>query len=418
MKYISSLKNNTALLKNISYLGVVQGLNYILPLITLPYLVRVIGVEKFGVISLATAVISFFLVITDYGFNYTATREVALNKNNNKELVNIFSSVMIVKFLLLFLSFIFLIFLIFFVSKFKEYSIIYYLTFGSVIGQVLFPIWFFQGMEKMKFVAIVNISSKILSTILIFLLVKSAGDYYLVPMLISFGAISSGLFSIYLIWKEFGIHFKFQRKSELLRHIKGGKNLFLTSFLSTLLTSSGLLILGFFANHSVVGVYASIEKLFKAITGVFSPITQAIYPLSCRKVNQNKTLAREYIYRLVAAMIAVSLMVIFVVIFNANNILNIFYGSDLTQYSYILKIMMLWLFFGVVNNVVGIQFLSAKKLDVFYLKSFIFAGLITLLLNFFLIPKLVMDGILYSMVIGELVLTFSMLFLIRKNRLF
>ena len=96
MKYISSLKNNTALLKNISYLGVVQGLNYILPLITLPYLVRVIGVEKFGVISLATAVISFFLVITDYGFNYTATREVALNKNNNEELVNIFSSVMIV----------------------------------------------------------------------------------------------------------------------------------------------------------------------------------------------------------------------------------------------------------------------------------------------------------------------------------
>lgn len=418
MKYINSLRNNSTLLKNISYLGAVQGLNYILPLITLPYLVRVVGVEKFGIISLATAVISFYLVITDYGFNYTATREVALNRNNKKELISIFSSVMVIKFLLLFLSFISLVFLVSFFHKFEEFSLIYYLTFGVVIGQVLFPIWFFQGMEKMKFVAIVNISSKIISTILIFLLVKSKNDFYLVPMFISLGAIFSGFFSIYIMWKEFGVFFKFQGRSELIRHLKGGKNLFFTSFLSTLLTSSGILILGFFANNHVVGIYAAVEKLFKAIVGVFSPITQAIYPLSCRKVNEDKEVAKKYITRLIAIMVAISLLVVFVVIFNANSILKIFYGDSLVQYSYILKIMMLWLIFSVVNNVVGIQFLSAKRLDKFYLNSFIFAGLITLLLNFILIPNLAMDGILYSMVVGELALTFSMLFLIKKKALF
>lgn len=78
------LKNKSVFLKNLISLATVQGLNYLLPLLTLPYLVRVVGVDKFGVLSLATVVIAFFIVVTDYGFNYTATREISLNKSNKR----------------------------------------------------------------------------------------------------------------------------------------------------------------------------------------------------------------------------------------------------------------------------------------------------------------------------------------------
>ncbi|MFX7844873.1 oligosaccharide flippase family protein, partial [Acinetobacter baumannii] len=87
--------------------------------------------------------------------NFTATREVAVHKENNEKLNEIFSSIMIIKFFLLVISFIILLVLVSFFEKFSADPELYFLTFGTVLGQVLFPIWFFQGIEKMKYITII-----------------------------------------------------------------------------------------------------------------------------------------------------------------------------------------------------------------------------------------------------------------------
>ncbi|OTG90620.1 flippase [Acinetobacter sp. ANC 3832] len=403
-------------LGNFFSLATLQGLNYILPLLTLPYLVRVLGVEKFGLLAFATAIIGYFIVLTDYGFNFTATRDVSLHRDNNEKLNEIFSSVMIIKFVLCTISLLILTVLIICFNKFNADPWLYYLTFGTVFGQILFPVWFFQGVEQMRYITIINIIAKTFFTIAIFLMVKHSSDYLLVPLLTSLGAIFAGLYSLFLIHKSFNISFKLQEINVVVSYLKGGSNLFLTSALGNLLTSSGTVILTFVSTSTVVGYYSAAEKLFRAIVGLFTPITQALYPISCRKLAQQIT-AQSYIKRVGIVIGGMAMFVSLIVALLSEKIITFVYGVAFQSYSYILAVMMIWLFFGVINNIIGIQYLSASRKDKFYTASFLVAGLVTVLLNLVLIPHLLINGILISMISGEILLTICMLALIFRFKL-
>ena len=106
LKEVSHQEENKQLLSNFLSLTTLQAFTYILPLITLPYLVRVLGTEKFGLVMFAQAFIIFFNIFVDYGFNLSATREVSVNRDNKNKLTEIYSSVISIKLLLLVVSFV------------------------------------------------------------------------------------------------------------------------------------------------------------------------------------------------------------------------------------------------------------------------------------------------------------------------
>ncbi|MDN5488655.1 MAG: oligosaccharide flippase family protein, partial [Lactococcus lactis] len=195
-----------------------------------------------------------------------------------------------------------------------------------------------------------------------------------------------------------------------------GSNLFFTSVLSNLLTSSGTVILSFVSTNTVVGYYSAAEKLFRAIVGLFTPITQALYPISCRKVNQEGN-AKSYIKKLAMVIGGMALFIGVSVATLSEKIVTLIFGASFQSYSYILAIMMVWLFFGVINNIIGIQYLSALRKDKFYTFSFVVAGLVTVILNLVLIPHLLINGVLISMITGEILLSICMLALIFRFKL-
>ncbi len=263
---------------NFASLVVLQGINYLVPLIIFPYLVRVLGIDGFGLYSFIFYVVWIGVVISDYGFDLTATKLISLNTKNSAKTDEIFSSVLILKMFLsiLFLGFLTILILTF--DKFNKDYELYYLAFGFVIGQVLFPVWFYQGIEKMRYITILNAVAKIIFTLLIFIFVKSIDDLYLVFIFNGLGAIVAGGLALYIAISKFNISFKMQKLSTLIYYLKDGWYVFTSRVAVELYTSANIIILGFFVSNTVLGYFSIVEKIIRALGSILEPLTRATYP--------------------------------------------------------------------------------------------------------------------------------------------
>jgi PST family polysaccharide transporter len=397
------------LFSNFLYLSLLQATNYLLPLITFPYLARVLGPEKFGLIAFAQAFMQYFVVLTDYGFNLSATREVSIYREDKDKLEEIFSAVMIIKLVLLLVSFILLITIVFSFEKFRKNWIVYILTFGIVIGQTLFPIWFFQGLEKMKYITFLNILAKFLFTIFIFLLVKESSDYWKVPLFLSLGFILSGIIALYIVLKNFKIHLKIVNFSILKYYLKEGGYIFISNIAISLYTISNTLILGLFTNSTIVGYYAAAEKIIKAIQGLYGPVSQTIYPYITKIVQDNKLRAIQILRKLVLLYAITSFLISTLVLIFSDLLINLIVGPDFKESIKVLRIISFLPFIISLSNILGIQTMLSFNYKKAFTKILIIASFINICLSILLIPTLQHIGAALSVTITESFITISML---------
>jgi PST family polysaccharide transporter len=262
------------ILNNFFSLTLLKVLTYILPLITFPYLIRVLGVEKFGLIMFAQATMYYFEIVVDFGFNLSATREVALNAEKKNKLNEIISAVFSIKFVLLIISFLILFMVLSIFDRFTDDYLIYYYSFLKVIAFAFFPVWFFQGIEKMKYVTWINIVSKTIYTILIFVFIRDESDYLLVPLINGFGFFLGSLLALYYLFKHFKHAFVFNSFAIIKQHFIDSSMFFLSRVSVSLYTSSNTFVLGLVASNLTVGYYAIAEKLYIVIRQLYQPIVQ------------------------------------------------------------------------------------------------------------------------------------------------
>jgi len=361
------------LISNFSSLLLLKITTYIFPLITLPYLVRVLKIETYGFVMFAQSFIMFLNILVDFGFNLSATREIAVHRDNKKKLTEIFSSVMIIKGFLVALSFIILAILLFTIDKFTPHWKLYMCTFLIIVGHALFPIWYFQGLEKMKYITIVSITSKLLFTVTIFIFIHSQSDYLFVPILNGSGLITGSLLSLWILNKQFKQSFAFQKYTILKQYFIDSLQFFLSRVSVSLYTTINTVIIGIFTNNTMVGYYSIADKLYIVIQSIYGPINQVLYPF----ISKEKNIALfKKIFKLVVFLNIIGIIILFLF---GQSIFNLLFTESIgIKAIQVFNILLLAALVVVPSMLIGYPFLGALGFAKIANKSVIYASLIHL----------------------------------------
>jgi polysaccharide transporter, PST family len=278
------------LIENITSLFVLQGLIYLFPLITYPYLIRILGPEKFGLLAFAQALIQYFVIFTDYGFNMSASREIAIHREDEERLASIFSATMLVKLTLLLISAVVYIILVITVPYFRNEWEVYLVYFLTVIGNVLTPIWFFQGIEQMKYVTLINFVARSSMAACIFIFVRSSSDYLLAAGLQSGAYLLAGLLSIGILWKQMLVKPRWPESWDGVKTLATESNqVFLSNLSMSIYSYGSVVIVGFISGQSIAGYYSVVQKFSAGVVGLVQPISQGLYPYLSRQFQDNQS---------------------------------------------------------------------------------------------------------------------------------
>lgn len=289
---LSNSKEGKTVFANFGYLSLLQIAGYVFPLITMPYLARVIGVDGFGKIAFASVVVIWFQTIADWGFNLSATRDVAQNKNNKEKVSEIFSNVLWARCFLTLLSGLLLVIIVFIVPYLRENAAIIFVTFLLVPGHILFPDWFFQALEKMKYTTIFNLLIKLLFTVAVFIFIKDKDDYIIQPLLNTIGFLICGVGAMYIILKNWGYTIHKPRWKDIVKTIKDSTDVFLNNLMPNFYNSFSVMLLGFFGGSSANGIYNGGDKFPSILNQFLSILSRAFYPFLSRRSDKHSFYAK------------------------------------------------------------------------------------------------------------------------------
>ncbi len=408
------LKSNQTLVKNFTSLTFLQISNYIFPLITLPYLVRVLGPEKYGLINFAAAFTGYFVILTDYGFNLSATQEISINRNDKRKVSEIFSSVISSKLLLYLISIIIFFICLISFDIFKSDREVFLITFTGLIGTVLFPLWYFQGTEKMNFILIINFITKLITVILIFLFVKNFSDYLLLVLIYSTSQVVYGLTGLIIVIKKFKVGLFITNWQNIFNHLKKSKTIFMSSLSISAISGSNVFILGLFVENSTVGYFAAADKIRLAFQSLLGPLFTATFPHVSNLAK--KSLEQFYKFNKKSFFFSSTfgLLMFLVIYLNAEILVRIILGEGYENSIIILKTLSVIPFLYSLSNFLGVQILLPLNYSKKYASIMFFALIVHTSFALILANYLQAIGSAIAIIIAEM-FTITVLFISVKK---
>ncbi len=347
---------------------------------TLPYLTRVLGIDKFGLVMFVQAFTTYFVILTDYGFNLSAAREVSVNRDNPDKISEIVSSVLIIKLTLLIIGFGLLSLIIFSFDRFRSEWLLYYLAYGLVFGQAIFPVWYFQGIERMKYITIINVVAKAIFTGSIFIVVNKQSDYILVPLMNSLGFTVGGLLSMIIILKSFKVRLSVPGLSVIYGYFKDSTQFFLSRASVSVYSNSNTFAVGLFLGNAAAGLYSAAEKLFMAMSLAYQPLMDVLYPYMAHKKDLN-------LYKKIfVGVVLVNIVFCTAVFLLSDTIVGLIYPGDFSVSANLLKIFCGLCLILIPSVLLGYPYLAAFGYPKYANYSVVYASMVHLALLALIIP--------------------------------
>ena len=399
------LKKNKQIIENFFSLSVLNALNVLLPLITLPYILHVVGKANYGVYSYVYAVLQYVILFSTYGFNFSATKQISQCRDDKDAVSRIYNAVIACKGIIAVVLSLLLLLFSRIVFKDDLGVLMFLYGLGMVVGDIFTPIWLFQGMEKMKYMTIVNASSKILFTILIFIVVRKQEDFELLILLNSLGYLLAGLLSVILVYRQFHLGFHRTTFRDVVSQFKDGGAVFGSTFGMNLYRNANIIILKQFVSDDLVGLYSAAEKVIKGFQSIISPAAQALFPhLSHRfkgqPVKNNMRLLRKIALPFTTVVVAVTVGVYMF----APVISDILCGKEFVACVPLIRIMTLVILFGEINYLVGIVGLINMDGQVMFFRSVLLTGIFSVIFMLLCAPYWGALAAAWAMSLSEILL--------------
>ncbi len=400
----------SSVFRNFAYLFANQFSNLIVPLLVFPYLVKTLGLSYYGIYSLAYAGVIFCFMFCDYGFNYSGAKYISINKDDVSKCDSAFSSIVSIKLLIAVVVSIFWILYTMLAPQFDGLLLFATLFIGMIIGNALNLQWFFQGIEQLGWYSAINSAFKLTSNVLILFLVKEPSDIYIIPILYSAAFLLSGICTLLIAKFRIGVNVKLFSGNGYRFFFEDGKDYFIVVAATSLVFNGTIITLGFFENDIfIIGVFATLDRVIKILVSIYIPYSGAIYPRNMVNFHNSEQKGLSMLYKYGAIALGFALICIAFIATFADVMLG-FLDSKLVGYSIWMQLFSIWLFFIVLNNLIGYHYMNGVgKSGVFRNVSIIYSAITVtaMVVGCWLFS---FKGCIIAVVSGEIFLTIMLLY--------
>lgn len=397
--------------KNFFYNTVYQVLIFILPLITTPYISRILGAEGIGVYSYSFSIANYFVMFAMLGLNNYGNRTIAMVRDDKEKLAKTFFSIYFIQVV----SAVIIIILYIFYCCFIDNDIVCWLQLFFVISCLFDINWLFFGLEKFKLTVTRNVIIKLLTVICIFIFIKAKTDLYMYIVLLSFGTLLSQILLWPFVLRNIDIkQLKFISFNDIVKHIKPNLVLFLPVIAVSIYKTMDKVMLGYLVSMHEVGLYENSEKMINIPMALITSLGTVMLPrMSNVLIGNRKTESKKLIYKSIIFVLFLSSSMCFGIMGISKEFVPWFYGDGFSKCIYLLLILLPSCIFLAFANVIRTQYLIPLKKDKIYIISVFLGAIINFVINLFLITKLKSIGVSIGTLFAEIIVCIYQAYAVR-----
>jgi O-antigen/teichoic acid export membrane protein len=337
MSRFDSLKENILknkiLIENFTFLSVLQVTNLVLFFLTIPYLFRVLGSRNYGLVIFAQTIAFYFSIFVNFGFNLTATRDISVKREDQTSISEIVSSVLTLKALFFLVSLILMTLFTILIPTLRENRLLFIFSMCACLSEAMFPIWYFQGIEKMKYITFINVATRVLATILVFIVIHNQNQFFIYPLLLGIGTVTGAMVALGVVFGRHRIRFRFQPLAVLKHYFNENLLYFFSNVSTQIYVNANKIIIGSFLGMVAVAYYDVAEKVINIVKVPYQLLGQTLFPKVARDRNV------MFLNQVSAYLILFSLIIITILFILSDPIVIFLSGSSKPEIVTIMRIL-------------------------------------------------------------------------------